>query len=622
MTAAPVPQRSPWLFGPAPDLLVGCGLGYALAFAALAGAGAQLRGGIPFEYGPLLLLLSGTPHYGATLLRVYERRDDRRAYTIFAVWMSAVIAAAFGAAVVWPIVGSLMLTLMLTWSPWHYTGQNYGIALMFLRRGGTPISPGLKRVIYASFFLSFLLTVLAVHGARPTGQYAPTGFGGSVYRFLPLGIPDAVRTVGFAVCGTGWAAATIAALVLLARRGAGAALLPAGVLFATQALWFVAPTLARHYAVWQGVEPLGAEHAAYAFLWVAIGHSIQYLWISSYYARQQQRAGSGMAAYYAKCVLAGAAIWTVPGFLLAPGVLGRVPYDLGLAALISAAVNLHHFVLDGAIWKLRDGRVARILLRARGEVEPDPAGPPRRLRPALAVWAVGAVCALVIVAATLESELGFNRSIERGDLPRAERSIQRLAWIGRDSPSLRAGLAAARARAGDLDGAARDVETSLVSFPTAEGWRAKGWIAELRGEPAEAIGAYQRALELDANQLEAANNLAWLRATSADPLLRDGPQAVELAEGVARATGFGEPGILDTLAAAYASALRFDAAVRTAQRAADLAAARGDDALAGEITARLEGYRRGEPFTRDPARESAHEFAGDGASLRRTQRLQ
>ena len=65
-------------------------------------------------------------------------------------------------------------------------------------------------------------------------------------------------------------------------------------------------------------------------------------------------------------MLAGAAIWTAPVLLLAPGVFGRVPYDLGLSALVAAAVNLHHFVLDGAIWKLRDGRVARIPLRPAG----------------------------------------------------------------------------------------------------------------------------------------------------------------------------------------------------------------------------------------------------------------
>jgi hypothetical protein len=40
------------------------------------------------------MFMSG-PHYGATLLRVYEERRDRRAYAIFSLWATAVIAAAF-----------------------------------------------------------------------------------------------------------------------------------------------------------------------------------------------------------------------------------------------------------------------------------------------------------------------------------------------------------------------------------------------------------------------------------------------------------------------------------------------------------------------------------------------
>jgi hypothetical protein len=40
---------------------------------------------------------------------------------------------------------------------------------------------------------------------------------------------------------------------------------------------------------------------------------------------------------------------------------------MGLGLLTASIVNLHHFVLDGAIWTLRDGRVARMLLRPAGE---------------------------------------------------------------------------------------------------------------------------------------------------------------------------------------------------------------------------------------------------------------
>src|SRR6202022_4466149 len=36
--------------------------------------------------------------------------------------------------------------------------------------------------------------------------------------------------------------------------------------------------------------------------------------------------------------------------------------------IFSALVNIHHFILDGAIWKLRDGRIANLLLNSRERI--------------------------------------------------------------------------------------------------------------------------------------------------------------------------------------------------------------------------------------------------------------
>ena len=87
--------RSRWLFHPAPDLLLGCGLAYIGLFAVYAIFGAELRAAVPIGVVTLAALFTGTPHYGATLLRVYDRREDRRAYALFAVWATALIAAIF-----------------------------------------------------------------------------------------------------------------------------------------------------------------------------------------------------------------------------------------------------------------------------------------------------------------------------------------------------------------------------------------------------------------------------------------------------------------------------------------------------------------------------------------------
>ena len=81
MATAHITRTSRWLYGPVPDLLLGCGLWYAVAFCAFVFAGTGIREGGAASLLPFIVLFFSTPHYGATLLRVYERREDRRAYT-------------------------------------------------------------------------------------------------------------------------------------------------------------------------------------------------------------------------------------------------------------------------------------------------------------------------------------------------------------------------------------------------------------------------------------------------------------------------------------------------------------------------------------------------------------
>jgi tetratricopeptide (TPR) repeat protein len=91
-----------------------------------------------------------------------------------------------------------------------------------------------------------------------------------------------------------------------------------------------------------------------------------------------------------------------------------------------------------------------------------------------------------------------------------------------------------------------------------------------RGELSVAIQQLQEAVRLRPDWPPALIDLAWLLATAPDDMLRDGSQAVRLAERAADLTGRREAGALDALAAAYAEAGLFDRAVETAQTALQL----------------------------------------------------
>jgi len=601
--AAPTSPRR-WLFGPVPDLLLGCGLLYALVFATMSFAGPTLRWAVPFGMSPLVALLAGTPHYGATLLRVYERRADRRAYSLFAVWATLAVAAAFVGGLWNVALGSWIVTIYLTWSPWHYTGQNYGIALMFLGRRGVRPTPATKRWIYASFVSSFLLTVLAIHAPAPSADYAPLQYQGSQYALIPLGIPADVHRWLFLGAGGAYLCALAGTARQLLRVAAPRDLGPTFLVMATQALWFTVPVAAREANWLQGVEPLSTQYAAYAFLWIAAGHSLQYLWVTTYYARASS-AWSGYGGYLGRCLLAGCAIWALPALLFAPGLLGSLPYDAGLGVLVAATVNLHHFILDGAIWKLRDGRVARILLRA-AEDAPGAAEPARGRWLRRSVFAAGALSLAVLATAPLVEQFGFRRALERGDLAGADAAAARLAWMGRDGANLRVGLALVAAQAGETERAHAELDRSLALHPTAEAWRTRGWLHEREGDGARAIAPYREALRLRPGWIEAANNLAWLLATHENPILRNASEAGVLAEQAAAATQYRDPAVLDTLAAAHAAALQFPQAVQLAERALALAEAAGVEASERDaMRARLDGYRQGRAYVSTDAELAA-----------------
>jgi tetratricopeptide (TPR) repeat protein len=127
-------------------------------------------------------------------------------------------------------------------------------------------------------------------------------------------------------------------------------------------------------------------------------------------------------------------------------------------------------------------------------------------------------------------------------------------------------------------------------------------ILTLQGRNPEAIAAYRAALAHFSGHHMAANNLAWLLATTShDP--RDAREAVQLAESACAATQHRMPEMLDTLGAAYAAAGRFDDAARAAEQGIYWARAENKTALAAELTARLAAYRAGKrsPDAQTPA---------------------
>jgi tetratricopeptide (TPR) repeat protein len=111
-----------------------------------------------------------------------------------------------------------------------------------------------------------------------------------------------------------------------------------------------------------------------------------------------------------------------------------------------------------------------------------------------------------------------------------------------------------------------------------------------------AIAELKTAIEMKPNWPVALNSLAWILATQPNARLRNGPEAVRLAEQAVALTGSKDAGMLDTLAATYAEAGQFPNAIKAAESAIDIAKNSNQTNLVTEISGRLQLYKAGTAF--------------------------
>ena len=154
---------------------------------------------------------------------------------------------------------------------------------------------------------------------------------------------------------------------------------------------------------------------------------MQYLWIASFYAKATG-GWRGQSQYYGRVLTAGSAIWIIPALLFAPG---DGEFDWNFALLLSAAVNIHHFILDGVIWKLRHMKIARVLISSDNAIPaPAPAATHSGIRRKI-IWALLSISILFPLQSVVERFWIFPHSYRSNDLGSAANSLERQGWTGR-----------------------------------------------------------------------------------------------------------------------------------------------------------------------------------------------
>ncbi len=121
-----------------------------------------------------------------------------------------------------------------------------------------------------------------------------------------------------------------------------------------------------------------------------------------------------------------------------------------------------------------------------------------------------------------------------------------------------------------------------------------------RHQWADAANAWRAAMRRAPGNTDYIRPLAWLLATCPDAAVRNGDEALKLAEKADDLTDHVNPEMLGTLAAAQAEKGQFPTAAATAERAYHLADNQGKDRLANELAARVKEYRSGKPHRETP----------------------
>jgi len=226
-----------------------------------------------------------------------------------------------------------------------------------------------------------------------------------------------------------------------------------------------------------------------------------------------------------------------------------------------------------------------------------PLVPRRRNLVYMSVWAL--VFAITQSLTGTDEELARHNKLALALLAqeRSEESISHFREAARIAPDhswAHANLGLALVGEGRAQEAVAPLRHAIELQPTAEVHHTLAFALAAVGQPGDAVLHFHEAIRLRPDSPQILTDLAWLRATHPDAGTRDPEEAVRLATRAAELSGGRDPRILDTLAAAYASAGRFEDAVRTAEAAEIQAAASAPDLAAG-IQTRLNLYRSGKP---------------------------
>ena len=281
-----------------------------------------------------LVLFASSAHFAASTVRLYSKPAYLKEFSFLAFGFPVVTIAVLSVCVMFPgVFGRYLQVIYLTWAPFHYAKQIYGLSLMYALRGDLELDIVDKRLIYWTCMMPFLYALMSGSGHMGLGWLLPTDVinANDGLRNALNGIKLALTLLTFVmpivlywrVWKTKRQAVPLVILVMMVANG----------------LW------------WTGLSFLDA------FVIATIAHGIQYMAITLIYHVREQLAEPAnthgwafhAGGFYAKCVALGYGLFNCWPFIFVWAGAGFAESML----MVIATINIHHFIVDAYIWRLR-----------------------------------------------------------------------------------------------------------------------------------------------------------------------------------------------------------------------------------------------------------------------------
>ncbi len=343
-----------WILNPTVDLIFCCGGLLWLMYLANLVFGSHL----PMANGPLILLtVAGThilseTHTAATLERLHQSEPTRKALSNFGLIASVVCFLLAVASLVTPGLPAIFAKIYLLWIVQHFMAQSYGIALIYCYKRNYIMNLWEKRIFKLVIDATIAYGILKQLTFK---EWSMDKFIGQTLPFLgPL--PEPI----FAVADWTLKIAVVAFVAMIVRK------------FITERKVFPLPAALITVSA---VAIFTLPKSVTTSLWVyvpAFYHGSQYLVVStSYFLKERGLPENVSTAQVGKLLFKPttlkyfATLFVIGVFIYGglPGLLQDFGFDYKIAfATIFCVINFHHFLIDAAIWRLRDPRVRTLLI--------------------------------------------------------------------------------------------------------------------------------------------------------------------------------------------------------------------------------------------------------------------